>query len=457
MSAVSSSQSAVRVTLAVLSALGVAIMLSLVLLALNFASARLPRDPIIDAVRQGFAQRQLVDYGWLHLNAELGVHQFNDCLILLMAADDRAPADKRALSPTIAGASVGAFGGGFTVPCPPLRRFANGERAPITDTSFYHRYVFGNVALTAGLLQFSSIQGLRTTYSFLAFAAPLTMSVLALFFLWRAKAPTRPNTLAFAALGGVMLSFFFAAQYYGQSIAHFPPDILLTLYLLTIACLRSRAENFFALGAINAAFGALTMYFEFLSGGAPMGAALVLSTAAVQSLDRKDGQALLRAGFALATYAIGFLTIFAIKQTATSIVFGADVVANSGARLETWLTGATPLQTFWRLDQNIREFGGGSIWIGRGIVLGAALALITSVVQLVLRKRGPRAPEWVFVAAALIIPAWYLIFSLHTYVHAWMMVRIVVMFNLAGYFLFATLNRDRIAAVVTRLAERWRG
>jgi hypothetical protein len=443
---------------ATLAALGAAIAASLVLLALNFASAMLPRAPIAAAVRGGFAERQLQDYGWLRLNPDIGVHQFNDCLILLMAVDDRAPAAKRALSPTIAGASVGAYGGGFKVPCPPLRAFVNGAQAPLNDASFYHRYVFGNVALTAALLQFSSIKGLRTAFGGLALIAPLLLLRLSLGRLVRAG-PTQPGvaTLGLAAFYGLMLAFFFAAQYFGQSIAHFPADILLTLYLVGIVRRGDKLGGFTGLGIYNALFGALTMYFEFLSGGAPMGASLVLATAAAQAIDRKEANALPRLAFALITFGIGFVAIYAIKQIATVMVFGNDVFSSSGARLETWLGGATPFETFARLAENLRELGGGSQWIGVGLVLGAATALVASIVKLTRGKTSIKAPEWGFVAAALVIPVWYLIFALHTYVHAWMMIRIVVGFNAASYFLLFVVYRDAFAGALARLSERWRG
>lgn len=437
-------------------ALAAALLASAVLLAFNVASANLPRAPIAAAVRDGFAHRQLSDYGWLPMNTQIGFHQFNDCLILLMAVDDRPEAIKRAFSPSIAGASVGVSGGGFIVPCPVLHKFIQGERAPLTDADYYHRYVFGNVALTALLLQTASIGEVRAAYGTLSFLAPFLLFLFAAWRFWRGRGEAA--TLGLAAVYGGLLTFAFAAQYYGQSLAHFPPDILLSLYLWGVVLLGRRLEGLNAFAAYNAVFGALTMYFEFLSGGAPMGASLVLAVAAAQALDAKMrdyARDWTRLIVSIGAYGVGFITIYLAKQIATTMVFGADKLASSGSRLETWMTGANPFQVYGRLYTYLNEIGGGSQWIGVMVVGGALAALIAALVQMI-RARSAAPGQWGLVAAALVVPVWYLLLPLHTYVHAWMMIRIVVGFMAAAYFLIAVLYKQQVAAALTRLAERWR-
>jgi hypothetical protein len=438
-------------------ALIAALLASAVLLAFNVASANLPRAPIAAAVRDGFAHRQLTDYGWLPMNTQIGFHQFNDCLILLMAVDDRPEAIKRALSPSIAGASVGVSGGGFIVPCPVLHKFIQGERAPLTDADYYHRYVFGNVALTALLLQGASISDVRAAYGTLSFLAPFVLFVFAA---WRfGRGRGEAATLALAALYGVLLTFAFAAQYYGQSLAHFPPDILLSVYLWGVILLGRRLEGLNAFAAYNAVFGALTMYFEFLSGGAPMGASLVLAVAAAQTMDAKTRGSVrdwIRLAVSLGAYGVGFVAIYLLKQAATAAVFGGDKLVTSGSRLETWMTGTTPFQVYPRLYTYLNEIGGGSQWIGVVIVGGALAALIAALTKMI-RARSAAPGQWGLVAAAMVIPVWWLLLPLHTYVHAWMMIRIVIGFNAAAFFLLAVLYKTQLSNTLSRLAERWRG
>ena len=239
-------------------ALAASLLTALLLLACNVLSAALPRGPIVSEIKRGFAERQLSNYGWLMYNSTIGLHQFNDCRVLLEAADDRAPLIKRALSPTISGASVGQGGGGFTVPCPPLRAFVNGERAPLQPSDHYHRYVHGNVALTAALLQVAGIKTLRTIYGALSLLLPLAVAGVALWRLARGR-DRRTLTLSLAALYGVLLATAFGAQYYGQSLAHFPADILLSLYLMTFVCLGELLASLSLSCAIAAMFGVLTM------------------------------------------------------------------------------------------------------------------------------------------------------------------------------------------------------
>ena len=117
------------------------------------------------------------------------------------------------------------------------------------------------------------------------------------------------------------------------------------------------------------------------------------------------------------------------------------------------MTGADPFQVFGRLYTYLNEIGGGSQWIGVVLVGGALAALIVAVVKMI-RARSASPAQWGLVAAALVIPVWYLLLPLHTYVHAWMMIRIVICFMAAAYFLLAVLHRDQVAAALRRVAER---
>jgi hypothetical protein len=440
-----------------LTAIAVSIVLSGVLIACNVLSASLPREPIQREVRRAFAERQLQNYGWLVYNSTIGMHQFNDCLVLLEAVDDRAPVVKRALSPTISGASVGQGGGGFTVPCPPLRKFVGGDRPPLLPSDHYHRYVHGNVALTAALLQVTSIKALHQWYGALSLLLPLSVTGLALWRLARGGArDAGPLTLSFAALNGVLLATAFGVQYYGQSLAHFPADILLSLYPLTVIGLGARLGNFSVACACAAAFGALTMYFEFLTGGLPMGASMVLAIACAQTLDRPRAGDWARIGLTLGSFLGGFVCIYAMKQMLTSYVFGADVLAASGERLETWLTGAKIGETFMRLGFFSPVIGGGSIPMATVLIMSSASALGAALTTLAFRWRSVPIGAWGIAVAALIIPAWYLAIRLHTYAHAFMMIRIMMSFFTASYFLLAWCYRDKIAAFATRMIERWK-
>jgi hypothetical protein len=229
---------------------------------------------------------------------------------------------------------------------------------------------------------------------------------------------------------------------------------LLSLYVLGVVVLGARLESLGRFAAYNAVFGALTMYFEFLSGGAPMGLALVLSIASAQTLDR--GGDFKRIAFAAACFALGVVTIYAVKQTATAMIFGADVFTASGSRLESWMDGANPWQTTTQLFWQLRELTGGSQAGGVLLALSAIAAFFYSLFNLNGKGFQARAGHWGLVCAALVAPVWWMVFRLHSYVHAWMMVRIIIGFYAASFFLLANIHREQIARGFERLAQRWR-
>lgn len=437
----------------VAAALLTALVAAAVLLAFNYASAGLPRAPIRAAVQQGFAEGVLQDVGWLDLGARIGTHQFNDCLVLLMAADDRAPAAQRALSPNIAGVSVGDPDHEPTLPCPVLRQTAAGAPPPLGPGDAYHRYVHGDVAVIAALLPVFSIGALRQIFAGLAFCTP---AVLAAACLWRLAQP-RPapvKTLSLAALWGALLATAFGPQFFGPSLAHFPADILLPLFLAGAVLGRRRLQGLAATGAYNALFGALTVYFELLMGGLPLGGCLVLTLAAAQALDAPDRPALPRIAVAALGYAIGAVTLYAVKLAVTALAFDAPVAGAAAARLSTWTHG-DPLTVLAALAYNLRTIGGGSLWLGALGAYAGLFGLFVSLRRMTARPVDRNPAHWALVLAALAIPLWWWALPRHTTLHAWAMVRMTVGLEAAGLYLFALLHGPAITAALQRLIGRW--
>jgi hypothetical protein len=145
-----------------------------------------------------------------------------------------------------------------------------------------------------------------------------------------------------------------------------------------------------------------------------------------------------------------------MKQALTGYVFGADIMAASGERLETWVSGAKIGETFRRLGFFAPVIGGGSIPMAALLIASSAAALGASVATMGFRWRTTPIGAWGLVAAALIIPAWYLTIRLHTYAHAFMMIRIMWSFFAASFFLFAWCYRAQIGAAAAKIVERWR-
>ena len=118
-------------------------------------------------VRAAFASGELLPGANKALgNTILGVHQFNDCLILGMSIDQRPGLERELLvSPIRAAfsATVEDRGVGATLPptiversdpaepCPVLYHLAEGD-TPLTGVEYYHRYLHAQTILVRYLL-----------------------------------------------------------------------------------------------------------------------------------------------------------------------------------------------------------------------------------------------------------------------------------------------------------------
>lgn len=434
-----------------------ALLASGLLLAVNLWSATLPRGPIVSAVREGFADTMLQDKSLLRLNSDIGAHQFNDCLILLMAADDRAPALQRALAPTTSGAAILKSG---APPCPALRQLVDGKAPPLTPTDYYHRYVHGHVALIAGLLQVFSVRDLRVGFGALSFWLPASASIFALWRLMAMNIPPaarRTATAAAALIWGALLTTSFGEQYFGKSLAHFPSDCLFPLYVWGVLLLGRRLDSLFGLAAYNALFGVITMYFELLMGGAPIGASLVLTMTAAQLLDRPRGDGVWRIFVAIAAFGGGLVTLYGLKMAATAVVFGPDILGAAASRLAGYVGGPSALAGLIGLARNAEYFSGGNAWMGCMLVLAALVALAMGLRRMVFPRLSHEPAHWALVGAAMIAPAWWLSLRLSTWVHPWALGRFVIALIAPSLFLFLVLEARPIGEALNGLADRWRG
>lgn len=98
--------------------------LTVALLGANVLSTAVDRAPVRAHIAEAFAAGELDLRDHLRTDTKRGAHQYNDCLILLLIADERAPPLQRALSPLAAG--VNDLG-----PCAALHEFdgvARGRR-----------------------------------------------------------------------------------------------------------------------------------------------------------------------------------------------------------------------------------------------------------------------------------------------------------------------------------------
>lgn len=410
-------------------------------LALAWVSLGADRAALVGAAREGFAQRQLqVEQGYRFGDTDLGIHQYNDCLILYQAIDDRAPAAQRAVSPLSP-----VLERGF--PCLQLRTLVT--TGPDRPPHFYHRYLHAHTTIARLLLPSLGVRGTRELYR-------LLISVVLLASIAYAGIDVARGRRGDLAAVWLILSLVFARLYglegFGQSLGHAPADLILIGFLLFL----NRAS---AAGPLSrpvawtaaALFGALTIQFEFLTGGLPLGFALVLGGMTLAL--RPDPALPATVAGAAAAYLAGALVCAAAKLVALWVTFGpaplADIMAQlmvrTGVGTPPATDGATGLGDFL-----------GNWWIGADALAPGMRWLTVGLLGLALigggwgYRRLSRSPDetdrmraTALLGSNLAILLWLAVFWQHSVTHALFMARLLVWPIATGSALFVLAIRQQ--------------
>lgn len=358
-----------------------------------------------------------------------GRHQYNDCLILALALYQERPVRQLAVSP------VNPFGRSERV-CQDLR---TGTHA--ADKPFYHNYLHGHTVLLRYLLPLLPVQAVRELYKGLASLLLLAGIAICLLRLRRRESVEDQLILLVTLLG---LSRFFGLEWFGQSLGHGPADLVLIGFVLS-AVLASGRLGTGGWALVAAAFGALTIIFEFLTGGLPLGAAAVIGLGwfFLSPAVRSVGAVLL----GLAAYITAAATVVAVKIAMVASTFGAEAVLAIAAAGGERMHGSLPPQFADRgaAEQLLLSVG----VLSPGLPLLASGLLLLSIslgAASVLRR--PEQPALLLLASCLPILGWFLLFQQHTAIHAWFMARILVWPLIAGLAAVAwSLVRDSRAPI----------
>ena len=393
-------------------------------------------------------------------NTTIGIHQYNDCLIIGMSIDQRPGFKSRlAVSPILthyttpppsydAAASLHSLRlvdrAAWHHPCPTLHRLAGGEQ-PSQDVIFYNRYMHGHTILARYLLPIASIRSIRLMYSLL-----LTALVMAgvLYCCFKMAAGVRLAHFTVWLIIFFGFARWFGLESYAQSFSHAPSDAIVLGYLLFL-CISS-AKGLAAPTLIKSAsiFGALTMMFEFLTGGLPLGLAIVLGALpmALRS-DEKDftiGSTAFHASIAFGTAAVICLVL---KVCLALLLFGPVVIHNFVGQLGVWTAfpaePGLPWDGLWAFIWTVAVSLG--VMAGKMSML-AALAVSAAVMfgawgaAVILRSATSarlKDTTWLLLVSNAPIAIWLVAFWHHTIVHAWFMDRIFVWTLATGFSLFA--------------------
>lgn len=389
----------------------VASLLVVLFFALNYLSLRRHDE---QRIPEAFASGALTTDNFRNGDAVNGSHQFNDCLVLAMAIDQRGTTGQLTVSPSL------PFKPYAEEPCKLLKAGA------VERPYYYHNYIHGQTALLRFLLPILDIATIRELYRDASSLLLVAGIALAMLRVWQGGE---------AVFLIVLLCFarFFGLEAFGQSLGHAPADFVLLSFIVSTMFEASDTE------AINRAaiFGSLTMIFEMMTGGLPLGLAAVIGLT-LYSL--KSGR-LSTVWQCAAAYLVGAACTLVLKYLAVGLVFGlgslAAVPEALGARINGALPGyahppAFPVQVIGNLDSIITE-----------MPVMAALILALCICFGAMSAIRLQSPQSRFLALSnLPIVAWFVVFHQHTMLHAFFMDRMFVWPIASGFALFALAQLD---------------
>jgi len=400
----------------------------------------------------------------------------NDCLMLAALLQSYPSRLAEAISARIppADAQPPARAGDPTIPAC-LQMIAALERPDHADPDaiYYHRYLHGQRVFAALALAVVSPEALGWIALVLNVVCLLSVLLPALRN-WRTG---EWRQRGFAAMGATLL-LFDGLWLFGIYFSFGLSDLVLSAFL-AYAYHRGVAhasERTFAVAV--ALFGAATAILEFLTGGIPLGLALLLGIVALDG--PTDRKALLRRAFhGTLIFALAILLTFAIKLALVMLLVDPSALADFRGALSTrvgssFVASLPPQEIAWvsafgidvsSLDRNwayavlymLARLGYATFVIGYGSpVVGMAImgtAVLTTGVLLIRRARASssavaRTQFLILLASALVVPMWSVVFLSHTLLHAIWMVRPFGWFiALAGILMaWRPQHRDQRAA-----------
>jgi hypothetical protein len=419
----------------------IAAVIFLVFHALALASLRTDRASMAAPIAAAFADGALErEASWRIGDTENGAHQYNDCLILFQAWDDRAPAVLRAVSP-------------LSVPvdtdnaCATLADVVAGHTAP--PVRHYHQYLHAHTTLARLLVPMVGVQGLRGLYKLalsLTLLAGISYALLGLA-QGRRKAVSCVWLVIFLAFAR-----WFGLESFGQSLGHGPADLIVLLFILFLA--RGSATVPLTPRVVvlaSAAFGSLTLQFEFLTGGLPLGLAIVIGAVPLALSDRHNpADTVVRS---VVAFLVAVIATVGMKVALIAALFGAVPLIDVGRQF-LFRTGLGPAVVrdlpasgpdyASHVFAGLEALSPGMPMLVIGVMAlaitagGWGYARLRLAMDPVLRQRAIA-----LIGSMLVPPLWMVGFWQHTAEHAWFMDRILVWIIAAGSALFVLALGER--------------
>lgn len=429
---------ACRSGLGAIIALPIAALLFAIFCLANFHA--LGRDlPAAEAnVRAAYASGVLQDVDWLPGNTDIGRHQYNDCLILYMALDQQATPVQLMTSP------IKPVQRGTETMCGALRAFAGGDKAAGRSGLWYHQYIHGHTMLARYLLPLMPVDAIRNLYHSIETLLVLAGIVITTLALARGR---RPTESLFWLILFLAFSRWFGLESYGQSLSHAPSDAIILGYLLFLAAAATRGGLGRWSAVISAAvFGSLVAIFEFLTGGIPLGLAIIVGGLPFALRDDDPRRMLERVAEAAAGFCVAIMACLTLKILLALWVFGAESFHESATQLGVRMgmgmgddqPDLGPLHMVKSLAKGLNSLAAGMHLMAGAILLIAAM-IGSWGARTLLRTHDPvqRARALHLLASNGVIVGMLMLLWQHTIIHAWFMDRIFVWTIATGFALFA--------------------
>lgn len=385
-------------------------------------------------VAKAFHDRQLLEDPFQEGSTSIGGHQWNDCLIIVMAMDQRGDPKRLALSPILM--DFGPSPSVSTNPCAVLKALDDGA-VPNDKLYYYDRYVHGAVVMLRYLAPHASLKTIRSFYRDVQSLLLIFSLGLAMVGLVRGQ-----NARVFALLGVTAFAFsrYFGLESFSQSLGHGPADSLLAAYLLALVAMAFAPVGLGLAIFAAALFGALTIILELFTGGFQLGFAMAIGLAPFvvrPGLRPWTVAACLGSAFVGAGALLYILKMFAVVLIAGHGV--ATDAAGELMRLTIFSWQGTGLgEAMPAFIESIGSLAGG-MWLLSAATLLVAIAGGAYGLSRILKKdpnRDFREKALLLAISSLIMPAWCLGFSNLMILHAWFTDRILVWMIAVGFGLF---------------------
>jgi hypothetical protein len=425
-------------------ALAVVTLANLLFLALMLVA---PGDPqrMEARVRTAYETGELGTRSYLRYDTRRGYFQHNDCLVLQMLSNRHSSAVERALAPRVYIKTTDHN------PCAVLRAMFVERVDPKTLllVDRFTRYWHGYNALTGFALRRMDLDALRRLLR-----AAVWLAIGALALATSRAGPLARRTgltiaLAAAALWGV--------QYFAPGLSQGPGDAVLLLGLAAIAAWPRLAADPDTIVPYAAGFGAAVVFFEMFTGQLPTGVAWLaaLTLAAARDHEGHGGaQAPWVVLSAVVAFGLGAAATVLVKQILALALVGSLAPASFFEHLNLHLKNppeargwVREILAFARLERLLpvvqlvtqsRTLTFGNRLAGYGVIVATLLAWLAVAIRVGLRWHRAESQDLLILMGAALVPvAWAFLLPHHTSVHAWLMVRLLVVpISLAAVALF---------------------